>query len=173
MSESPDHEAQHENDRDRDEQLKAVRSIMKDVRVGMFVTVAEDGAMHAAPMTTQDAEFDGDAWFVAGSGSETVRNLTARPHVNVSYAGRDQWVSLAGSAAVVENPEKKRELWNTFTEAWFPGGQDDPSVVVVKVTGDSAQYWESPGRVAMTLSMVKARVTGGTPNAGTTETVDL
>ena len=156
-----------------DDQLRTVRSIMKDIRTCMFVTSAEGGDLHAAPMTTQEAEFDGDAWFIAQSESETVRNLSARPHVNVSYSGSTSWVSVAGTAAVVDDAAKKKELWNTFTEAWFPDGQDDPSVVVVKVSGDSAQYWDSPGRVAMTMSMVKARVSGSTPQAGESATVEL
>ena len=156
-----------------DDQLSTVRSIMKDVRTCMFVTSAEGGHLHAAPMTTQEAEFDGDAWFIAKADSETVRNLTARPHVNVSYSGSTSWVSVAGTAALVDDAAKKKELWNTFTEAWFPDGQDDPSVVVVKVSGDSAQYWDSPGRLAMTLSMVKARVSGTAPQAGDSDTVDL
>jgi general stress protein 26 len=159
--------------RSHDDQLDTVRSIMKDVRTCMFVTVAEDGALHASPMTTQEAEFDGNAWFLAGSQSETVQNVMARPSVNVSYAGTSSWVSLSGTATVVDDPEKKKELWNTFTEAWFPGGQDDPAVVVLKVTGATAQYWDSPGRVATTLSMLKARVTGNTPNAGESDAVQL
>ncbi len=153
--------------------LKTVRSIMKDVRIAMFVTTADDGSLHAAPMTTQEAEFDGDAWFIAGNNSETVRNLTSRRGVNVSFSGTSSWLSLSGSAHVVDDAERKKELWNTFTEAWFPEGQDDPSVVVVKVAGESAQYWDSPGRVAMTLDMVKAKVTGNPPKAGDSGTVDL
>jgi len=70
-----------------DESLDTVRSIMKDVRTCMFVTTADDGSLHSAPMTTQEAEFDGDAWFIASDHSETVRNLTARPHVNIAFAG--------------------------------------------------------------------------------------
>jgi general stress protein 26 len=157
----------------RSETLDTIRSIMKDVRTCMFVTTAGDGSLHAAPMTTQEAEFDGDAWFIAGNRSETVQNLTAQPQVNVSYAGSSSWLSLAGTATVVDDAERKAELWNTFTEAWFPEGQDDPSVVVVKVSGESAQYWDSPGRLAMTLDMVKARVTGNPPKSGDTGTVDL
>lgn len=153
--------------------LDTVQSIMKDVRTCMFVTTTADGSLHAAPMTTQDAEFDGDAWFLAGADSETVRHLTSRPQVNVSYAGSNAWLSLTGTASVVDDTAKKKELWNTFTEAWFPEGEDDPSVVVVKVSGQSAQYWDSPGRVAMTLDMVKARVTGNPPKSGDTGTVDL
>lgn len=156
-----------------DDRLGTIRSIMKDVRTCMFVTVAADGALHAAPMSTQEAEFDGDAWFIASSRSETVRNLTGRPLVNVSYAGSSAWLSLTGAASVVEDSAKKRELWNTFTEAWFPEGVHDPSVVVVKVSGTSAQYWDSPGRLAMTLDMVKARVSGQPPKSGDSATVDL
>ena len=75
------------------ESLETVRSIMKDVRTCMFVSTADDGSLHAAPMTTQEAEFDGDVWFIASNRSETVRNLTSRPHVNVSYAGTSAWLS--------------------------------------------------------------------------------
>jgi general stress protein 26 len=153
--------------------LDTVQSIMNDVRTCMFVTTADDGSLHAAPMTTQEAEFDGDAWFLASSGSETVRNLTSRPQVNVSYAGSNAWLSLTGTASVVDDVAKKKALWNTFTEAWFPEGENDPSVVVVKVSGHSAQYWDSPGRIAMTLDMVKARITGSPPKSGDSKTVDL
>ena len=153
--------------------LDTVQSIMKDVRTCMFVTTTDDGSLHAAPMTTQEAEFDGDAWFLASSESETVRNLTSRPRVNVSYAGSNAWLSLTGTASVVDDAAKKKELWNTFTEAWFSEGEHDPSVVVVKVSGQSAHYWDSPGRIAMTLDMVKARVTGNPPKSGDTGTVDL
>src|SRR4026207_1600387 len=95
--------------------LGNVRSIMKDVRTCMFVTTTDDGSLHGAPMTTQEAEFDGDAWFVARSEAETVRNLTSRPPVNVSYAGSNAWLSLTGTASVVDDAEKKKELWNPFT----------------------------------------------------------
>src|SRR5690242_13130257 len=97
------------------ESLETVRSIMQDVRTCMLVTTASDGSLHSAPMTTQEAEFDGDAWFIAGRGSETVRNLTGQPRVNVAYADSNHWLSLSGSARVVDDAAKKRELWNTFT----------------------------------------------------------
>ena len=41
-----------------DESLDTVRSIMKNVRTCMFVTTADDGSLHSAPMTTQEAEFE-------------------------------------------------------------------------------------------------------------------
>ena len=84
------------------------------------------------------------------------------------------WVSLTGRGAVVKGVEKKRELWNSAVEAWFPQRPDDASVVPLKVEGDSAKYWDSPGgRLATLISFAKAKVTGQRIDAGENETVDL
>jgi general stress protein 26 len=155
------------------EQLETVRSIMKGVRTAMLTTVAADGTLHAHPMTTQETEFDGDAWFVMGATSETAVNARERPRVNVAYAGDSGWVSLAGTAELSSDPARKKELWNRFVEAWFPGGQDDPDVQVMRVRAESAQYWDSPGKVSMVVSMLTSSVTKNPPRTGESETVDL
>jgi len=75
---------------------------------------------------------------------------------------------------VVEDPAKKRDLWNSAVEAWFPQGPDDAGVVLLKVEGDSAEYWDSPGgRLATVFSFAKAKVSGQRIDAGENEKVDL
>lgn len=155
------------------EQLGTIRSIMKGVRTAMLTTVDSDGALHSHPMTTQEAQFDGECWFIASSESDTVKQLTANPQVNLAYASSSEWLSVAGTAKVVRDEAKKKELWNTFTEAWFTDGDTDPSVILIHVAAESAQYWDSPGRVATMVSMIKARVTGSTPAAGDSAAVNL
>jgi general stress protein 26 len=154
-------------------ELSTIHDIISSERICMLVTMNGEGRLHAHPMTTQAAEYDGTSWFVAKSTSETVRDIQSRPSVNVSYSGKSSWLSIAGTASVVDDPAKKAELWNTFTEAWFPGGKDDPAVVVVRVSGESAEYWDGPGRAATVISLVKARLTGGTPDSGESGAVDL
>ena len=84
------------------------------------------------------------------------------------------WVSLTGLATVVNDPAKKKELWNSAVEAWFPQGPEDPSVVLLKVDGNSAEYWDSPGgRLATAFSFVKAKATGERIDGGENEKVDL
>jgi general stress protein 26 len=74
----------------------------------------------------------------------------------------------------VTDTAKKRELWNSGVEAWFPQGPDDDSVVLIKVEAASAEYWDSPGgRLATAFSFVKAKVTGERIDAGENEKVDL
>lgn len=91
----------------------------------------------------------------------------------MSYAGSSAWLSLTGSATVVDDGQKKKEPGTPSRRPGSLDGEDDPSVVVVKVNGESAQYWDSPGRLAMTLDMVKAKITGNPPKSGDSGTVDL
>ena len=154
--------------------LEHVQSIMKDVRIAMLTTTDAEGRLTSRPMTVQESEFDGDAWFFAYRDSDIAREVEAQPRVNVAYAGSSSWLSLAGTAAVVVDQAKKSELWNDFVEAWFPDGEHDPNVVLLKVTWESAQYWDSPGRVASLIDMAKARVTGTQAgDVGESGTIDL
>lgn len=140
--------------------LDHVRSIMKDTRIAMLTTRAADGSLTSRPMTVQEAEFDGDAWFLVDRDSDLAREVAADPRVNVAYAGKSSWLSLAGSAALVRDQARKSELWNDVVEAWFPDGEHDEAVVLLKVTGESAQYWDSPGRVASLVDMAVSRIRG-------------
>lgn len=155
------------------DQLETIRSIMKSTRIAMLTTVDGDGPLHSHPMTVQEAEFDGDCWFVASDESDTVQQLQTNSRVNLAYSGSSQWLSLAGTAEVVRDQAKKKELWNTFTDVWFTDGETDPSVILIHVTAQSVQYWDSPGMVATMASMLKAKVTGTEPEAGDSASVDL
>ena len=161
------------SDTSTSENLDTIRGIMNDVRTAMLTTVSEDGSLHSHPMTTQQADFDGDCWFIASDSSDTVKHLATQAKVNLAYSASSSWLSIAGNAETVRDEAKKRELWNTFADAWFEDGVDDPSVILIHVTAESAQYWTTPGRVATVVSMLKAKVTGGTPDIGDSKEVDL
>ena len=161
------------DDKTKDEQLDTIRSIMKGVRTAMMTTIDETGGLVSHPMTTQEAQFDGDCWFIASDTSETVKHLTEQPNVNLAYSSSSSWLSLSGTAVAVRDEAKKKELWNTFTDVWFDNGESDPSVILIKVSADSAQYWDTPGRIATLVSMVKTKVTGGTPDVGDSAEVEL
>jgi general stress protein 26 len=82
---------------DRDQTL---RELIEGIRFAMFTTRSSDGALYSRPMTTQNADADDpDAgerlWFFMARSSDSVRELSADPNVNVSYAdpGKDAYVS--------------------------------------------------------------------------------
>jgi general stress protein 26 len=158
---------------DSTDPVATVAALLRDHRLGVLTTVAPDGTLMARPMALQEVEFDGDLWFFAERGSRKAAHVAAHPGVNVAVGSGATWVSLAGTAEVVHDVAKKRELWSTAVEAWLPEGPDSPQSVLLRVHADSAEYWDAPGgRVATLLSFVKAKVTGERLE-GTNETVEL
>lgn len=150
-----------------------VRALIKSTRLAMLTSVDPDGRLVSKPMATQDVEFDGEVWFIAERDSHKVRNISRNPQVNVAYASRDSWVSLSGTAEVVDDEARLTELWNMFTDAWLEGGPENPNNVLIRVTGDSAEYWDTPGgKVTQVANLVKAKVTGKRFE-GDNQTVDL
>ena len=151
-----------------------VAELLKDERFGMLTTTDAGGTLISRPMAMQEVEFDGDLWFFAARDSRKIAHLTSHPQVNVAVGSSDTWISLTGTGVVVTDVAKKRELWNSVVEAWFPDGPDDDGVVLLKVEADSAEYWDSPGgRVATAISFAKAKLTGERYSGGENEKVDL
>jgi general stress protein 26 len=157
-----------------DDGVRTVAKLLTSDRTAFLTTTDATGALTSRPMAVQEVEFDGDLWFFTARSSRKVAQIAAQPRVNVSVGSGSSWVSLAGTATVVDDAARKRELWNAVVEAWFPDGADDPDVVLLRVDGDSAEYWDTPGgRVATVLSFAKAKATGKPASGGENETVQL
>ena len=150
-----------------DDQAKLLE-LMRDTYIAMLTTTRDDGTFQAVPMARQEVDPSAELWFITARDTEHVRNLQARPQVGLTFSSRDAWVSVQGTATVIDDKAKLEELWNTFAEAWLPGGPDDDNATLIRVDLDGGEYWDSPGgRVASLISFVKTKVTGDTYDADT------
>jgi len=143
-------------------------SLIRDIRFGMFATHHGNGHIHARPMTLQNRDIDEDEslWYFMSRSGEPVADLARDPQVNVSFAEpEDQsYVSVSGTAELVDDPARKHALWNNANEAWFPGGPDDPDVALVRVRITHADYWDAPhNKLVRLYEMAKAMATGEPP----------
>lgn len=142
-------------------ELAKLNELLKGFRFAMVTTRTADGKLVSHPLTVQETEFDGDLWFVISRQASAVEHIRLDPTVGVSFSSSDSWLSLSGTAHIVEDDDKLREEWNAGLEAWFPEGPEDPDVVLLKVDAHSGEYWDSPGgRVASVVAFVKHKVTG-------------
>ena len=158
---TPDPTAHPEPESSEDRARRRSVEIAQDARFCMVTSTAPDGALHARPMTPQQVTDGLEAWFFISRSSEHAADLVARPRVNVSFQGSGDWLSVAGTAAIVDDRRLAEEMWNPEVGAWFPDGPGDPDVVLLRIDAESAEYWTTPGgRVASVLSFVKARLTG-------------
>ena len=140
---------------------KAVAKILKDADICVLTTVNASGQLFSRPLALQEAEFDGDLWFVTQDPSPKADEIRGNPHVNVSVSGSDGYLSLSGTAKILRDQAKIDELWNPMLEPWFENGKEDPTVALIRVQADTAEYWDSPGsKVTQVVNLVKAKVTG-------------
>lgn len=154
--------------------VHTLAELAKDIRIGMLTTMDENGQPVSRPMAQQEVEFDGDLWFFAERDSRKVAHIRSDPRVNVTLASGSTWISIRGTAVVVDDNTKANDLWNQWVEAWLPQGPSDPSVVLLKVSAEGAEYWDTPGgKVASALSFVKAKVTGQRYEGGDHDKVEL
>ena len=152
--------------------------LIRDIRTAMLTTTHENGRMHARPVTTQNKTIDNDdlLWFFISRGGETALDVAQHPQVGLAYAhpGRDCYVSISGSALIVDNPQKKEELWSRLAAAYFPGGVGDPDLALLCVRISHAHYWDvKENKLTQLYEMTRAAMTGSRPNLGSDTEVSL
>ncbi|MCM3741936.1 pyridoxamine 5'-phosphate oxidase family protein [Oceanobacillus luteolus] len=155
----------------KQEELETLRELIKDVDTAMLTTVTEDGLI-SRPMKTQEVEFDGDLWFFTKKETDKYREILHEQEVNVAYVGKS-YVSVRGTAEIVEDVEKKKELWSKAYEKVMQTSYDDPNLILIKVKAEAAEYWET-GNLTKKIAFFYKRMTGkNTESADINETIEL
>ncbi len=158
------------------EGMKKMGELVKDIRIAMLTTLSADGSMDSRPMATQKTEFDGTVWFLTRQESGKVQEIAQDSHVSLLYADADdaKYVAAKGRASVSRDKAKIHELWNAMYKAWFPEGEEDPSIAVLRVEITEAQYWEaSSSKLVRGMRYLAAATTGGKVDLGETGRVSL
>jgi len=158
--------------------IQKLGDLIKDIRIAMLTTAEPDGKLRSRPMATQKGEFDGTLWFFTRASSPKVDEVEQWHNVNLSYAAPDSntYVSVTGTASLVRDAAKVKELWNPILKAWFPNGLEDPDLALLHVTVQKAEFWDSPSSTMVHIAgFVKAIATGQayTPSAGEHEKISL
>ncbi len=149
---------------DTDDRQKLVE-LMRDMPIAMLTTLGATGP-RSVPMARQEVDAGAELWFITARDTDHVRAVQQEPHVVLTFSSRDAWVAATGQAEVVNDEDKLAELWNTFAEAWLPGGPEDPQAVLLRVDIEQAEYWDTPGgRIASLISFAKTKLTGDTYDA--------
>lgn len=143
--------------------------LIKGIKFAMFTTHHGNGHLSSRPMTTQNKTMPDDKlWFFMSVNGDAAQELAQQPQVNISYGdpGKDIYVSVSGSAQVVDDKPQREALWTKFAQAWFPGGVDDPDLALVCVTVSHAHYWNvSESKLTQLFVMAKAVFSGEKPSA--------
>ena len=146
----------------RQESIEKLKGMLEGIDFCMLTTI-NGGQLRSRPMSTQQFEFDGDLWFFTSDKTHKIEEIEKDPRVNVAYAKPDDntFLSVSGRAEVSRDRAKMEELWSPIHKAWFPEGLDDPTLCLLKVAVEEAEYWESTSStIVQIVGFVKALATG-------------
>ena len=145
-----------------------LRELLADFGLAMLVTRTPDGSLRGRPMALAEVEPDGTLWFATDRHSAKVDELARDNQVAVTLQSKTRFVSLSGTAATVEDRERLSRLWKAEWKVWFPGGKDDPNIVLLRVGGSAGEYWDNsgPSGLKYLIEAGRALVTKTRPDVG-------
>lgn len=167
-----------DNNTSGSEGLEKLREMVKDIDFAMLTTIEEDGTLHSRPMSTNgEIEGDGDLWFFTSVDTEKVQAIEHDQRVNVAFASpeKQRYISMSGTAQLVRDKAKIKELWKPHLKAWFPDGPEEADIGLIKVSVEKAEYWDAPSsKVAYAIGLAKSIATGErADNVGENKEVNL
>jgi general stress protein 26 len=147
------------------------RQLLPGFRTTMLVTKADEGSgLHMRPMALQGdlSVFGGTLWFFTDDRAPKVREIQRQPTVSLVFQDEEtsRYLQLNGTATVVSDRGKMRELFTADAKTWFPGGLDDPHLTLLRIDVTGGAFWERPGGVLQSMAAFTKSVVTGTPGKG-------
>ena len=143
-------------------QMDTIQAMVKDIKYTMMTTRNGENHLHSCPMNTTETSIGAkEIWFIGHKPSETVDNIKQNPEVNLAYVIQDseKYLSISGTAELVEDEEKLNELWSVMYNAYFEQGKDDLKVQLIKVVPHGAEYWANGNAITSAVKMAAAALT--------------
>lgn len=132
------------------EAIDKVRQLLPRFRSAMMITYGPDGQVHTRPMALQGdvSVFAGTLWFFAADRSRKVQESMDDRSVSCIFQHDDQnaYLHLTGTAAVLRDLSKMRELYTPLVKVWFPDGLDDPHLTLLRFQADHGGVLGQPWR---------------------------
>ncbi len=151
-----------EEPQSREDAVAKIAELIKEIHICMMTTVATDGSLHSRPMATQNTPFNGEVVFLTREDSGKVEEVKQDAQVSLCYSdAKSSFVTMTGRASIANDRSLIAALWNPMYKAWFPEGEQDPQIRVLRVHIDGAEYWDAPASAILRKVQVLARAASG------------
>ncbi len=106
----------------------------------------------ASPMTAQlDREADSAIWFFTSKHSRYAELGAAT--AAFSSKGHDLFARFHGILVPETSRARLDKQWSNFVEAWFPGGKEDPDLLMLRMDLGQATIWNGGKDLLTTAKM--------------------
>jgi len=95
---------------------------------------------HSLPMTAQlDRNADHEFWFYTSRDNRLAAGGSAM--AQFASKGHDLFACIAGTLQEETDPAVIDRYWSKQVEAWYPGGRNDPKLLMLRFELGDAEIW--------------------------------
>jgi general stress protein 26 len=130
--------------RTREEAIQTFGTMVAGIPVAMLTTTGM-GRLRSRPMVAQRLPFDGYLWFVTARAAGKTGEIRDRQAVHVTFVSPsdDRYVWASGTAALFDDAAMLKRVWHDGYLPWLRGGPDDPTIELIRVRVEEAEYWDT------------------------------
>ena len=142
--------------------IKKIKELAERADICLFVTALSKLPLTARPMSTQKVEENGSFWFFSEKNSDKNLEIESDNRVQLFYSNmsNQEFLSIYGTATIIQDAEKAKELWKTHAKIWF-NGPDDPNLTLIQFTPDEGYYWDAEnGKIVSLMKMAIGVISG-------------
>ncbi len=144
------------------EDLNKLKVLIKDIHIAMLSTI-KDGHIRSRPMATSEIDQEGTIWFFTKDDSGKIAEIDKNDSVTLNYTNiaTNTYVTIIGKVELTEDKGKINQLWNPRLKAWFPKGETDPEIGLLKFTPGNVEYWDdNSSKMIVLINKIKSAITG-------------
>ena len=121
--------------------IEKAAAILSRCETVVITSVNKEGYPRPVPMSKIKSEGASTVWFATGKNSLKTKDFIANPKAGVCYQEQGNSIALTGEVEVIEDEATKKEMWQDWFIAHFPGGPTDPNYILLKFSGINATIW--------------------------------
>jgi general stress protein 26 len=137
-------------------------TLIEDMSMSMLTAHDEHGHLTSRPMAPLEMDSHGALWFFTDKHSAKAKHLHV---INLAFSDEDNstYVSICGRGDLVDDRAMIERMWTEFARPWFPDGADSPNLVLLKITPNTAEYWDAPNSKMVRMFAMAASIVTGKP----------
>jgi general stress protein 26 len=147
----------------RTEANEKIKDLAEKADICLFTTNLGKLPLTTRPMSTRAVDDDGIIWFFSREGSNKNQEIERDNRVQLFYSntGSQEYMTLYGTATIMKDEAKAKELWSAIAKTWFNEGVNDPELTIIRFDPTDGHYWDTKdGKIVSLFKMVAGAISG-------------
>lgn len=152
------------------------RQLLEEIKGSRCVMLGSpDSSQHMQPMAPQVDEEAGIIYFYSDNTSDLGKTVLNSPGtVHMCHIDTDYQACVKGELLPHNDKATIDKFWSSMVDAWYPGGKEDPKLMMLKFVPHDAALWASDkSMLGVMFEVAKANMKDEQPDLGKSKHVQL